>query len=194
MAEEIKLDENPVDALEEVRSQEEALNEELETRKVAERLGLEYIDLDNFEIDPELFRSIPVDLMFRYNFVPRHKTSTGLVVVVCDPTDVLTIDELELLLGTNIELCVGTQTAPLFLRELHPPPIVESSVVLLAKLHPPWFAWRRFGRRDMSLELDRVGATISNGIDERVCCPQASIVSLRHFANDQTRPPRRIRR
>jgi type IV pilus assembly protein PilB len=112
MADEIQLEVTAAtEALEEARSQEEALNEELETRQVADRLGLEYIDLDNFEIDPELFRSIPVDLMFRYNFVPRHRTANGLEVVVSDPTDVLMIDELELLLGSSIEVAVGTQSA-----------------------------------------------------------------------------------
>jgi type II secretory ATPase GspE/PulE/Tfp pilus assembly ATPase PilB-like protein len=87
----------------------EALAEEREAMQLAGRLGLEFVDLAQLEIDPELFRSIPVDLMFRYNFVPRHRTPHGLVVVVSDPTDVLMIDELELLLGTNIEVCVGTQ-------------------------------------------------------------------------------------
>lgn len=111
MSDEIRVKENPVDALEEVQSQEDALNEELETRQVAERLSLEYVDLDNFEIDPALFRSIPVDLMFRYNFVPRRRTEIGLQIVVSDPTDVLKIDELELLLGNSIEICVGTPTA-----------------------------------------------------------------------------------
>ena len=91
--------------------QGEVLSEGLAARRVATRLGLEYVDLEEFEIDPGLFRSIPVDLMFRYNFVPRHRTDTGLVVVVADPSDVLMIDELELLLGTSIETCVGTQTA-----------------------------------------------------------------------------------
>ena len=105
---------------EEVRKTEEVaesadtgdvLSEELGAQRIAARMGLEYIDLDHFEIDPELFRSIPVDLMFRYNFVPRHRTDAGLQVVVADPTDVLMIDELELLLGMSIELCVGTQLA-----------------------------------------------------------------------------------
>jgi type II secretory ATPase GspE/PulE/Tfp pilus assembly ATPase PilB-like protein len=90
---------------------DEVFSEELQAQRVAQRLDLEYVDLEHFEIDPELFRQIPVDLMFRYNFVPRHRTESGLVVVVSDPTDVLMIDELELLLGTNIEVCVGTQTA-----------------------------------------------------------------------------------
>jgi len=110
MSDETRVTE-PVDALEEVQNQEAALNEEFETSKTAERLGLEYVDLVDFEIDPELFRSIPVDLMFRYNFVPRRRTAVGLEVVVSDPTDVLMIDELELLLGSSIEVCVGTQTA-----------------------------------------------------------------------------------
>ncbi len=92
-------------------AQAEVLSEEYQAQQLAERLGLEYVDLEQFEIDPELFRSIPVDLMFRYNFVPRRRTEHGLVIVVADPTDVLMIDELELLLGTNIEVCVGTQTA-----------------------------------------------------------------------------------
>ncbi len=91
--------------------QGEVLSEELHAQRLAQRMELEFINLEEFEIDAELFRSIPVDLMFRYNFVPRHRTATGLVVVVADPTDVLMIDELELLLGTNIEICVGTQDA-----------------------------------------------------------------------------------
>jgi type IV pilus assembly protein PilB len=89
----------------------EVVSEEHQARSVASRLSLEYVDLENFEIDPELFHSIPVDLMFRYNFVPRHRSGDGLAVVVADPTDVLMMDELELLLGTSIEICVGTQTA-----------------------------------------------------------------------------------
>ena len=90
---------------------EEILSEDLQAKHLAGRLSLEYVDLDNFEIDAELFRSIPVDMMFRYNFVPRRRTANGLEVVVADPTDVLMIDEVELLLGTSIDICVGTQTA-----------------------------------------------------------------------------------
>jgi type II secretory ATPase GspE/PulE/Tfp pilus assembly ATPase PilB-like protein len=89
----------------------EILSEEYQAQRLAERMGIEYVDLEHFEIDPELFRSLPVDLMFRHNFVPRHRTEKGLVIVVADPTDVLMIDELELLLGASIEVCVGTPTA-----------------------------------------------------------------------------------
>ena len=111
MADEAKTQDRQTEAPVEAPTREQVLSEELQSQNSAHRLGLEYVDLDHFEIDPELFRSIPVDLMFRYNFVPRHRTETGLSVVVADPTDVLMIDELELLLGTSISICVGTQTA-----------------------------------------------------------------------------------
>ena len=111
MADESGTPQDLVSAVPERQDEGEVLSEEYQSQRLAERLGIEYVDLENFEIDPELFRSIPVDLMFRYNFVPRHRSESGLVIVVADPTDVLMIDELELLLGASIEVCVGTQTA-----------------------------------------------------------------------------------
>jgi type II secretory ATPase GspE/PulE/Tfp pilus assembly ATPase PilB-like protein len=89
----------------------DVLSEETQARRLADRMGIEYVDLANFEIDADLFRSIPVDLMFRYNFVPRSRSASGLQIVVADPSDVLMIDELELLLGTSIEVVVGTPGA-----------------------------------------------------------------------------------
>jgi type IV pilus assembly protein PilB len=111
MPEERRAADAPAVRLAEVDAQGEVLSEEYQAQRLAERLGLEYVDLDHFEIDPELFRSIPVDLMFRYNFVPRQRVPGGLQIVVADPTDVLLMDELELLLGTAIEVCVGTPSA-----------------------------------------------------------------------------------
>ena len=40
-----------------------------QARRLAERYRLEFIDMDTFRIDQDLFRSIPADLMLRYNDV-----------------------------------------------------------------------------------------------------------------------------
>jgi len=89
----------------------DSADEEAHARRLADRLGLEYVDLMQFQIDHELFRAIPVDLMFRYNFVPCKYRGKTLICVVSDPADVLMIDELELLLGHPIDVMVGTRTA-----------------------------------------------------------------------------------
>lgn len=85
--------------------------EEHDGRLLAERYRLEFIELKDFQIDHALFRSIPVDLMFRYNFVPFRKENGTLYVVAADPSNIVMIDDLELQLGVRIKLMVGTQSA-----------------------------------------------------------------------------------
>src|SRR5713101_1974025 len=68
-------------------------------RRLAERYRLEFVDMDTFRIDQELFRSIPADLMLRYGFVPYRRTGRALEIVVPDPTDLPMIDELGVILS-----------------------------------------------------------------------------------------------
>jgi len=85
--------------------------EEARSRELAKRYQLEYVEMDQFFIDQELFRSIPADVMLRYGFVPSRREGDSLVVVVGDPTDVQKLDELSLLLGTSIIVEVGKASA-----------------------------------------------------------------------------------
>jgi type II secretory ATPase GspE/PulE/Tfp pilus assembly ATPase PilB-like protein len=80
-------------------------------RKLAERYRLEFIDMDEFRINQELFRSIPADLMLRYGFVPCRREGQALVIVVSDPTDLPMIDEVSVVLGMPIKVTVGAPTA-----------------------------------------------------------------------------------
>ena len=89
----------------------EQVAETTRARRLAERYRLPFIDLSQTNIDHELFRSIPADLMLRYGFVPYHREGQTLVIVVSDPTDLPMIDELAVLLGTPIKVTVGTASA-----------------------------------------------------------------------------------
>src|SRR5688572_32343164 len=79
--------------------------------RLAKRYRLEFVDMDHFPIDQELFRSIPADLMLRYSFVPYKRQGKALVIVVPDPTDLPMLDELSQLLGTPITVTVGARSA-----------------------------------------------------------------------------------
>jgi type IV pilus assembly protein PilB len=78
---------------------------------LAERVGLPFVDLRHFRVDADLFRSIPVEWMLRYLFVPESRTERILTVVCADPTDVVKLDELELLVGLPLRLKVGSRAA-----------------------------------------------------------------------------------
>jgi type IV pilus assembly protein PilB len=77
----------------------------------AERLGLPYVDLNSFRIDAELFRSIPVDWMLKYGFVPESRTDKIMTIICADPADVVRLDELEMLVGVPLRLKVGSRAA-----------------------------------------------------------------------------------
>src|SRR5213075_1105621 len=59
----------------------------------------------------DLFRNIPLDLMIRYQFLPEKRENGHIAIVVGDPTDVLKLDELELLLGAPLKIKVASPTA-----------------------------------------------------------------------------------
>src|SRR5919108_566044 len=80
-------------------------------RQLAERYRVEFVDMDEFRIDQELFRAIPADLMLRYNFVPYRREGRSLVIVVSDPRELPMIDELGTILGTPIKVTVGAPSA-----------------------------------------------------------------------------------
>ena len=77
-------------------------------RRLADRYRCALVDLREQRPDPELFRTIPADLMFRYNFVPLEVHNNALVIAVADPSQVLLSDELPLLLGRKLRIKVAT--------------------------------------------------------------------------------------
>src|ERR1700682_5548023 len=77
-------------------------------RKLAERYRCPFVDLREQRIDPELFRTIPADLMFRYNFVPLETHDNVLSIAAADPGQVQMSDELPLLLGKKLSIKVAT--------------------------------------------------------------------------------------
>src|SRR5258705_10358516 len=77
-------------------------------RKLAERYRFPFIDLREQRIDPELLRSIPADLMFRYSFVPLESHNNVLSIAAADPGLVQMSDELPLLLGKKLSIKVAT--------------------------------------------------------------------------------------
>src|ERR1700682_2157878 len=77
-------------------------------RKLAERYRYAFIELREQRIDPELFRTIPADLMFRYNFVPLEAHDNVLSIATADPGQVQMSDELPLLLRKKLAIKVAT--------------------------------------------------------------------------------------
>ena len=66
-----------------------------EAQALARRYHCEFVDLENFHIDPELFRSVPLELMFRHQFIPLEAQNGQMVIATSDPDSLARVDELE---------------------------------------------------------------------------------------------------
>jgi type IV pilus assembly protein PilB len=82
--------------------------EAVEARRLAERYSCEYVDLKVTKIDHELFKTVPVDLMFRYNFVPLAVHNGTLDIALADPRRLNLIDELAILLEKKLKVFVAS--------------------------------------------------------------------------------------
>src|SRR5499427_10004070 len=85
-------------------------NKELDraaAKQLADRYRYEFVDLKGVHLDLELFRSIQVDLMFRYNFVPLRVEGRALVVAMADPSDLVIVDEVSALLNRPLIINVA---------------------------------------------------------------------------------------
>jgi len=83
--------------------------EESRARDLACRYRCEFLDLKNYHIQHELFRKIEADLMFRFNFIPLEELPDGtLAIAIADPSQLMMIDEIGLLLHKRIRTKVAT--------------------------------------------------------------------------------------
>ncbi len=90
----------PVPGSEEERAQAQAL---------AARYRAEFVELKNFRIQQDLLRAVPVELMFRYNFIPIEQVGEdALVIAVSDPSRLMLLDEIASLLGRRVIARVAT--------------------------------------------------------------------------------------
>ena len=83
-------------------------------RELAARYRFEFLDLRSQSTDSDLLRSIPLDLMLRYEFLPLEAQDHQLTVAVGDPTNLDRLDELEMKLNRRLQIKVA---APSQVRE-----------------------------------------------------------------------------
>jgi type IV pilus assembly protein PilB len=87
------------------------ISEEQLAKTLALQHSVKYVNLFNFIIEPKYFETISYELMTKYQFVPYSEVGGRLVVAVSDPSNIIMIDELELLLNKPLSVCVSTPVA-----------------------------------------------------------------------------------
>ena len=76
---------------------------------VAEQMGLPFVDLAMYEIDPNAATMLASDLAKRYNVLPIAIQDERLVVAMSDPANIFAIDDLRIVTGYEIQPVVSAE-------------------------------------------------------------------------------------
>ena len=79
------------------------LTEEQTLRAFAEELGMRYVELKDFEIDPELLNLFPTSTIYRHSLLPLRRENGRVEVATSDPFDLEALDELSSLSNLRLE-------------------------------------------------------------------------------------------
>lgn len=78
-------------------------------RTVAKGLNLEYVDLDDIEIDPTVASLVPDETARRHSLIVVAAENGTLKVAMVDPANIFAVDDLRMLTGKEIEPFVSTE-------------------------------------------------------------------------------------
>ncbi|NLN63759.1 MAG: Flp pilus assembly complex ATPase component TadA, partial [Myxococcales bacterium] len=78
---------------------------------IAQQYNVPAIDLEQYEVDPEILSLIPKEVAERHKILPVSRAGTSLVVAMMDPTNLHAIDDIKFLTGYNVEPVVASQSA-----------------------------------------------------------------------------------
>jgi type IV pilus assembly protein PilB len=81
------------------------------TAFLSSQYGVPSINLAEFEIDPEVLKLIPKEVVTRHQVVPINKTGSTLIVAMADPSNIYAIDDIKFITKFQIEVVVASEQA-----------------------------------------------------------------------------------
>src|SRR5712691_5187227 len=77
-------------------------------RALAEQVGLEFVDLSDYHIDPSSTMLLPDSLARRYRAIPIGERDGKLLVAMSDPANVYALDDIRTITGRDVQPMVAT--------------------------------------------------------------------------------------
>lgn len=78
---------------------------------LSKQYGVPSINLDDFEVDPEIIKLIPKDICEKHLVIPVNRVANSLIVAMSDPANIFALDDLKFITGYNIECIVASEIA-----------------------------------------------------------------------------------
>jgi type IV pilus assembly protein PilB len=81
------------------------------TNFLSSQYRLPAINLDEYEIDPDVIKLVGKDVCEKHRIIPVSRSGSSLIIAMSDPTNLHAIDDIKFLSGFNVEPVVAGETA-----------------------------------------------------------------------------------
>jgi type IV pilus assembly protein PilB len=81
------------------------------TSFLSKQYGVPSINLTDFEVDPAVIKTIPVEIAQKYQIIPVNRAGSTLIIAMSDPSNIFAIDDIKFMTGYNVEVVVASETA-----------------------------------------------------------------------------------
>ena len=81
------------------------------TAFLSKQYGVPSIDLNEFDIESDIIKLIPKEVVLKHQVVPVNRTGSTLIVAMADPSNIFAIDDIKFLTGYNVEVVVASEQA-----------------------------------------------------------------------------------
>jgi type IV pilus assembly protein PilB len=86
------------------------VTEEEMAQALSRQLGYPYIDLDQFEVYPDVVNLIPIEIVKKYMIMPIHRIRSFLTLAMVDPTDLEVIEDIRFRTGLSIQPVIASES------------------------------------------------------------------------------------
>jgi len=86
------------------------ISEEEMAQALSRQLGYPYINLDQFDVYPDVINLIPVEIAHKYLIMPIHRIRSFLTLSMVDPTDLDVIEDIRFRTGLSIQPVIASET------------------------------------------------------------------------------------
>ncbi len=87
------------------------LKEDEIAQNLSRQLGYPFIDLDQFEVYPEVIKLIPADIAKKYLVMPIHRIRNFLTLAMADPTDLEIMEDVRFRTGLSVQPVIATEAS-----------------------------------------------------------------------------------
>lgn len=81
------------------------------TSFLSQQYGVPSINLSDFEIDGDVLKLVPREVVQRHQVIPVNRAGNVLIVAMSDPSNIYAVDDIKFVTNLNIEVVVASDTA-----------------------------------------------------------------------------------